>query len=129
VVEINNINPVSVVILKQDLYLYQQIIQWIKKESIMIQKTIIPTNTNVTLSLKVPENFVGEEIEIIAYIKNKELPIESTGLLSPSIKGNPMSNAEFKNWIKQAESMPVVSIDEVEKKWTRKRKQLEMLIK
>ena len=87
----------------------------------MIQKTIIPTNTNVTLSLIVPENFVGEEIEVIAFIKNKELPIESSGLISPSIKGNPMSNTEFKNWIEQAESMQVVSIDEVEKKWTSKR--------
>jgi len=95
----------------------------------MIQKTIIPTNTNVTLSFVVPENFVGEEIEVIAFIKNKELPIESSGLISPSIKGNPMSNTEFKNWIEQAESMQVVSIDEVEKKWTSKKKQLEMLIK
>ena len=95
----------------------------------MIQKTIIPTNTDVTLSFVVPENFVGEEIEVIAYIKNKELPIENSGLLSPSIKGNPMSNDAFRNWIKQAESMQVVSIDEVENKWKSKRKQLGMLIK
>jgi|GEM_PF-2642970 len=95
----------------------------------MIQKTIIPTNTNVQISLVVPENFVGKEIEVIAYIKNKELSSESSGPISPSIKGNPMSNAEFKNWVEQAEFMPVVSLDEIQRKWTSKRKQLQMLIK
>ena len=95
----------------------------------MIQKTIIPTNTNVQLSLVVPENFVGEEIEVIAFIKNKEMPFDSSNLLLPSIKGNPLSNAEFKNWIEQAESLPVVSLDEVENKWANKKRQLQLLIK
>ena len=87
----------------------------------MIQKTIIPTNANVQLSLVVPDNFIGEEIEIIAYLKNKELPFESSG---PTL-----SNTEFKNWIKQAESLPTVSLAEIENKWTSKRIQLQKLIK
>lgn len=95
----------------------------------MIQKTIIPTNTNVQLSLVVPDNFVGEEIEVIAFIKNKELPFDGSDLLLPSIKGNPLSNAEFKNWIEQAESMPAISLDEVENKWVNKKNQLRLLIK
>lgn len=95
----------------------------------MIQKTIIPTNTNVQLSLVVPDNFIGEEIEVIAFIKNKELPFDNSDFLMPSIKGNPLSNAEFKNWIEQAESMPVVKLDEVENKWANKKRQLQLLIK
>ena len=94
----------------------------------MIQKTIIPTKTNVELSLVVPKNFIGKEIEVIAFIKNKELPFDNSDPVLFSVKGNAVSNAEFKNWIKQAESLPTVSLAEIQNKWTTKRIQLQQNI-
>ena len=95
----------------------------------MIQKTIIPTKTNVELSLVVPENFIGEEIEVIAFIKNKELPFDNSNSIMYSVKGNALSNTEFRNWKKQAESLPIVSLNVIENEWTSKRMQLQKLIK
>lgn len=95
----------------------------------MIQKTIIPTKKNVQISLVVPENFIGEEIEVVAYLKNKEIPFDSSDPTLFSVKGKALSNTEFKNWIKQAESLPTVSLAEIENKWTSKRIQLQKLIK
>lgn len=94
----------------------------------MIQKTIIPTNTKVNLSFVVPDNYIGEEIEVVAYLKNKEIPSLPSDPL-PSIKGNPLTNIEFKNWIEQAEKMPIISLEEIKSKWTNRKKQLQMLIK
>ena len=94
----------------------------------MIQKTIIPKNTKVNLSFVVPENYVGEEIEVVAYIKNKEFTSLPSDAL-PSIKGNPLTNIEFKNWIEQAEKMQTISLEAINSKWTNRKKQLQMLIK
>lgn len=56
----------------------------------MIHKVIIPDNRTVNLSFTVPENYVGEEMEVIAFIKKEGLQqTELSELLSPSLQGNP----------------------------------------
>ena len=39
----------------------------------MIRTTVIPDNRNVTISLSVPENYVGKEMEVIAFTKKEGL--------------------------------------------------------
>lgn len=96
----------------------------------MIHKVIIPNSRTVNLSFTVPENYVGEEMEVIAFIKKEGLQqTELSELLSPSFQGNPLSNKEFANWIEQAEKMPAISLQEAKSKWANKCRQLQQLIK
>lgn len=37
----------------------------------MIQRTVVPDNTTINLSLTIPDSYVGKEIEIIAFAKNE----------------------------------------------------------
>ena len=39
----------------------------------MIRATVIPDNKIVTISLSVPENYIGKEMEIIAFTKKEGL--------------------------------------------------------
>lgn len=39
----------------------------------MIRTTVIPDNRIVTISLSVPENYVGKEMEVIAFTKKEGL--------------------------------------------------------
>jgi hypothetical protein len=94
----------------------------------MIHKVIVPKNRKVNLSFTVPENYVGEEMEVIAFIK-KERSSEPDTLLSPSLHADPLTNQEFIDWINQAEAMPTISLEEAKNKWTNKREQLQQLIK
>lgn len=48
---------------------------------------------------------------------------------SPALPGKPLSLKAFKNWVKAAETTPVVSLKEARKKWAVKRKQLQQLTK
>lgn len=48
---------------------------------------------------------------------------------SPALPGKPLSLKAFKNWIKDAETTPVVSLKEVKQRWAAKRKQLQQLTK
>ena len=42
----------------------------------MIRTTVIPDNRNVTISFSVPENYVGKEMEVIAFTKKEGLDNE-----------------------------------------------------
>ncbi len=37
----------------------------------MIRTTIVPDKTNVTILLSVPENYIGKEMEVIAFTKKE----------------------------------------------------------
>ncbi len=37
----------------------------------MVRTTIIPDKKNVTISLAVPENYIGKEMEVIAFTKKE----------------------------------------------------------
>ena len=96
----------------------------------MIHKVIVPSSRKVNLSFTIPENYVGEEMEVIAFIKSEGMVgkknVES---LSPSLKGNPMTNKEFINWIENAEIMNSVSLKDAKTKWAKKRLLLQKLTK
>ena len=96
----------------------------------MIHKLIVPKKRVVSVSLTVPEDFIGEEIEVIAYIRKEGLQQPGTAdLLSPALQGDVLNNQEFINWITKAEMMPSVSLQDAKSEWANKRKQLQQLIK
>ena len=96
----------------------------------MIHKVIVPKNREVNLSFTVPEDYIGQEMEIIAFVRKEGiLQPEPVEMLSPALQGNPLTNKEFINWIKHAEKMPTISLKEAKSKWTNKRTQLQQLIK
>jgi hypothetical protein len=61
-------------------------------------------------------------------IQKTLLPFNSSYSILFSVKGNVLSKTEFKNWIKQAELLPTVSLAEIENKWTSIRIKLQKLI-
>ena len=96
----------------------------------MIHKVIVPKNRKVSISFTVPEDYVGEEMDIIAFVRKEGLQQSGhSKLLSPALPGDPLTNQDFINWIKQAETMPTISLQEAKTKWTNKRMQLQQLIK
>ena len=96
----------------------------------MIHKIIVPKNREVNLSFTVPENYVGEEMEVIAFIRKEGLQQSEPAVrVSPALHGEPLTNQEFINWINQAEMMPTISLEEAKSKWANKRAQLQHLIK
>jgi hypothetical protein len=54
--------------------------------------------------------------------------LDSSELEAPSLPGDPLSLAEFRRWIKDAEKAPTVSLSQAKEKWASKRLQLEMLM-
>ena len=96
----------------------------------MIHKVIVPKNRKVNLTFTVPEDYVGEEMDVIAFTRkeNVQRPAQ-TKPFSPALQGDPLTNQEFINWITQAEMMPDVSLEEAKSRWTNKRMQLQQLIK
>jgi hypothetical protein len=96
----------------------------------MIHQIIVPNTQTVNLSFTVPTNYIGEEMEVIAFIK-KETVTQNTTIttLSPALQGNPLTNDEFKNWILQAENQPTLSLQDAKDKWKNKRQQLQQIIK
>ena len=96
----------------------------------MIHQIIVPNTQTVNLSFTVPTNYIGEEMEVIAFIK-KETVTQNTTIttLSPALQGNPLTNDEFKNWILQAENQPTLSLQDAKDKWKNKRQQLLQIIK
>lgn len=92
----------------------------------MIHKIIVPKNREVNLSFTIPEDYIGEEMEVIAFLKKDGLQQSE---LSPALKGDPLTNREFISWINQAEMMPTISLEEAKSRWTNKRSQLQELIK
>ena len=82
----------------------------------------------VWFAFTVPEDYVGEEMEVIAFTRREGQTV-SAELLSPALQGSPLTNQEFVNWINQAEMMPTISLDDAKSKWTKKRQELQQLIK
>jgi hypothetical protein len=96
----------------------------------MIHKLIVPDSREVNISFIVPENYIGEEMEVIAFIKKEGMqPVRSSENLSPSLQGNPMTNEEFLNWIENAETMETVSLKDAKNQWAKKRNHLQKLMK
>ncbi len=94
----------------------------------MIHKTIIPDKRKVNITFNVPENYVGEEIEIIAFIKKEGIQnAEANDHLFPALPGDPLNNTDFLSWIEKAESLPTLTLEEVKSKWTMQRKELQKL--
>ena len=91
----------------------------------MIHTTVIPKDRVVTLSFTVPEDYVGEEVEIIAFVKNES----EFSTLFPALSGDPLSNKAFKEWIAHAESLPTISLEEAKSRWINKRDLLQKLTK
>ncbi len=96
----------------------------------MIHKIIVPKNREIKLSFIVPEDYVGEEVEVIAFIKKEGLlQSQKSKLGSPALPGPPLTDQEFIDWIARSEVMASVSLEEAKHRWTSKRSQLQKLIK
>ena len=54
--------------------------------------------------------------------------LDSSELEAPSLPGDPLSLAEFRRWIKDAEKAPTVSLSQAKEKWASKRQKLEKLM-
>jgi len=89
----------------------------------MIHKTLVPIDRKVTVSFTVPESYVGEEVEVIAFIKK-----DNAAKSSPSLPGDPLSDKDFKNWIAESEKMTVISLESARNKWINQRRKLEKSI-
>lgn len=93
----------------------------------MIRTIVIPETK--TVSFTVPKSYIGKELEIIAFAKKEGFEqVETPEMLSPAMKGNPLSKKEFIDWIKQSEEMPGINLKEAKSKWKNKRSQLQKLI-
>ena len=55
--------------------------------------------------------------------------IEDSTYNSPALPGSPMSMKEFKNWIKEAEAAPTISLEDFKAQWAEKKKKILSLIK
>lgn len=95
----------------------------------MIHKTIIPSKREVKVSFNVPDNYIGAEMEVIAFVKDEALEQTDDTFMSPALPGSPMNNKAFLKWIEQAESVPTYSLQEAKQAWEIKKKQLQNLIK
>ncbi len=80
----------------------------------MIHKVIVPDSSSINVTLDIPKDYIGKEIEIIAFIKKDGL---KTKPLSPTLKGPKLTIDEFQDWIKAAEDSPTMSLDEAKQKW------------
>ncbi len=94
----------------------------------MIRTTLTPDTQTATFT--VPKNYIGKELEIIAFSKKEGLQQTKTSeILSPALQENPLSNKKFIDWINQAEAMPGINLKEAKSKWKNKRSQLQQLIR
>ncbi|OJW78677.1 MAG: hypothetical protein BGO69_01465 [Bacteroidetes bacterium 46-16] len=50
--------------------------------------------------------------------------VEQTDIDSPALPGTPLSVAQFKAWIENAEHSPTISLKEARSRWQSKKKQL-----
>ena len=91
----------------------------------MIHKIIVPEGLSVNVTFDVPQDYIGKEMEIIAFIKNEGLEkgVHSE-YLSPALKGEPMTIEEFQDWIADAEKSPTISFDEMKERWEIKKKEI-----
>ena len=88
----------------------------------MIHKVIVPEHRSINVTLDIPQDYIGKEIEIVAFIKNEGF--EKTNKperLSPVLKGPRMTNEEFVDWIREAENSPTMSFDEMKERWAKSR--------
>jgi hypothetical protein len=51
----------------------------------MIHKTIIPDKREVKLSFNVPDNYIGAEMEVIAFVKNEAFEETDNAFISASL--------------------------------------------
>ena len=71
-------------------------------------------------------NIAEEFFKSVSFIKNvKEVLQEDAE--SYSLAGTQMDVKEFKQWVEQAEDMPVVSLTDAKTKWEQKKKQLKSI--
>ena len=94
----------------------------------MIRKTIVPDKRKVELSFNVPDNYIGAEMEVIAFVKNEALTTDDI-FMRPALSGRPIEHEAFMEWVIQAESAPSISLEDAKKAWEVKRKQLQNLTK
>jgi len=95
-----------------------------------IHKVIIPKSRKVNISLNVPEDCIGQEIEIFAF--KRSAPVQQDRIsdhLSPVLPGPPFTEKEFIEWVGNAEMMPTITLEEAKNRWAEKKLQLKKLIK
>ncbi|MBC7552689.1 MAG: hypothetical protein H7257_01785 [Taibaiella sp.] len=81
-----------------------------------------------TITLQINNN---DALETLRALENKHFIsiIENSDFDSPSLPGEPLSLAEFKCWINEAEVAPAVSLIQAKEIWAGKKRQLQQLTK
>ena len=88
----------------------------------MIHKVIVPEKRTINITLDVPQDYIGKEIEIVAFIKNEGLKENTkTERIPHTLKGPRMTNEEFTDWIRDAENSPTISLEEAKQRWAKSR--------
>lgn len=84
----------------------------------------------MNISLDVPEDCIGEEMEIFAF--KRSAPVQQDRIsepLSTALPGVPLTDSEFIDWVVNAEMMPTITLEEAKNRWAEKKLQLKKLIK
>ena len=81
-----------------------------------------------TITLQINNN---DALKTLRNLENKHFIsiLENSDVDSPSLPGEPINLTKFKNWIKDAEKVPTVSLTQAKEKWASKRQQLKKLMK
>lgn len=77
------------------------------------------TPTQNSLSIKIPNEFIGKKLEV-SYKIADEISLNS----SPAIEGKPLSKKEFASWVERAEKAPSISLKESKKLWDKMKKEM-----
>lgn len=94
-----------------------------------IPKVIIPKSRKVNFSLNVPEDSIGQEMEIFALMRYAPIQQDMVSEpLSPVLPGVPFTDSEFIKWVGDAEMMPTITLEEAKNRWAEKKLQLKELI-
>lgn len=62
----------------------------------MVRTTIIPNDTTVNISFSVPENYIGKEMEIIAFTKREGLDTQEQPIKKASFDAISIQTKSFK---------------------------------
>lgn len=62
----------------------------------MIRTTVIPDTTTITISFAVPENYIGKEMEVIAFTKKEGLSATSPNIKKPTFNALSIDTKGYK---------------------------------
>ncbi len=77
----------------------------------MIQKTLTPKDTNVSLTFKIPKKLVGKKLKVYIDFEKDDFEKE-------------MTQKEFLKMIDDAEKSPTMSLETFNERWEKKKQEI-----